>query len=162
MKKVFCLIALLIFLIGFACAEPFRVYDSADLFTDQEEQQIENRILEFRKENKIDFAVLTTDDFIAKDQQAYIAGLFYDSLDIGIGKDKDGAVFYIDMDKMLGFILPEGNFLINDVMLQVEDVKYITGECNPYFSEQQFAQGVLQGIDLLQTMIDEYWEKQLN
>lgn len=162
MKKAFCLIVFLILLCSFACAEPFRVYDSADLFSEQEEQQIENRILEFRKENKIDFAVLTTDDFIAKNQQDVIAALFYRSLDLGIGKDKDGAVFYIDNHDGLGFVLPQGNILVNEIMTAIDDVRYISNECFPYFSEWKFSEGVLHGIDLVQTMIDKYWEDQLN
>lgn len=162
MKKFCCF--LLAFLLFFSCAhaERFRVFDSANLFTDEEEAVLENRILDFRKENKIDFAVLTTDDFIASNQQATVATLFYQSMNFGVGKDKDGAVFYIDMDKELGFVLPQGNLLVNDVITEIEDVHFITGECNPYFAQKQFAKGVLHGIEMVQTMIDEYWEGQLN
>lgn len=69
MKKVFCLILCLLCLCNGSFAEPFRVYDNADLFNEQEEQHIESKIDEFRQKNKIDFAVLTTDDFIAKGEQ---------------------------------------------------------------------------------------------
>lgn len=161
MKKVFCLILCLLCLCNGSFAEPFRVYDNADLFNEQEEQHIESKIDEFRQKNKIDFAVLTTDDFIAKGEQETIASLFYQSLDFGIGKDKDGAVFYIDSNEWYAVILPQGFFLADDV-LGIDDLSNILDECMPYLAKDQFTNGILQGIDSLQLRIDEYWEEQLN
>lgn len=164
MKKIFGILLVAILLLSSAFSEEtVRVYDSAELFSEQEKEQIEERIRQFRTENKIDFAVLTTDDFIAKDDnQDIIAAIFYQSMDLGIGKNKDGAVFYIDDNHGRGLVLPQGELLVNEIMTTMDDIHYIINECNPFFSEGKFAEGVLHGIDVLQNMIDAYWEKEMN
>lgn len=161
MKRFFCFLSVLMLLFTCASAEPFRVYDNAGLFSEEEEIKIEEKILEFRKENKIDFAVLTTDDFITKDDKDLIPALFYQSMEFGIGKDKDGAVFYIDMNGRYTVLLPQGNLLVNEVLV-MDDLLKILDDCTPYFTGGLYADGILQGISALQSCIDNYWEKQLN
>lgn len=96
MKKLLAILLCLL-LPASAFSETVRVYDNAGLFSDEEKDVLEEVISEYRRETRLDLAILTTDDYIGDGVQLYIADTFYDSVGLGIGSQKDGFVFYIDM-----------------------------------------------------------------
>ncbi len=74
-----------------------RVVDSADLFTDDEEQGMETRIAELRQELDRDIVIYTdvTDYGLGKD---VCAADFYDFNGYGCGDEREGICLFIDMD----------------------------------------------------------------
>lgn len=74
-----------------------RVFDEADLFTDQEEEQLEDSLLTAREETGMDLVIATCLDADGKSGQEY-ANDFYDMGGFGTGDDHSGALFLIDMD----------------------------------------------------------------
>ena len=74
-----------------------RVVDSADLFTDAEEQRIEARITELRQALSRDIVIYTdkTDYGLGKD---ILAADFYDFNGYGYGDEREGICLFIDMD----------------------------------------------------------------
>lgn len=162
MKKVICVFLFVLFFLSNAVADqPYRVFDNAGLCTDEENEKIKERIVEFRQKHKIDFSVLTTNDLITYDKQDLIAAIFYESMEIGVGQHNDGAVLFIDAYTGRHFILPQGNLLV-DVAITMEDLTEINKESNAIFQEGRFYEGIIHAIDMLDSYIDEYWKEQLS
>ena len=86
MKKFVSLILFLLFLFSSAFAESWRIFDNANLFSKDEIEELENKILSFQKDTNIDFVVLTTDDYLGLNNQQFIAETFYDSGSFGFGR----------------------------------------------------------------------------
>ena len=80
-----------------------RVFDEADLFTDQEEEQLEDSLLTAREETGMDLVIATCLDADGKSGQEY-ANDFYDMGGFGTGDDHSGALFLIDMDNRQYYI----------------------------------------------------------
>lgn len=74
-----------------------RIYDMADLFSDDEEEGFKEEIDNYQKEWKLDLVVVTTEDAKGKGSTEY-ADDFYDAGGFGQGSKKDGILFLIDMD----------------------------------------------------------------
>lgn len=75
-----------------------KVYDAADLFTEQEEQELQQFLVSTAKQIKLDLVIATIDYNRGKDSLSY-ASDFYD--DNGFGYDYDcgsGVIMLIDMD----------------------------------------------------------------
>ncbi len=73
------------------------VYDMAELLNPEEEEQFESVIENSRSKLKFDIVVMTIEDAEGKSSQSY-ADDAYDAGGFGIGRDKDGILFLIDMD----------------------------------------------------------------
>lgn len=78
-------------------ADGVRVYDLADILDDSREKEFEKQIREYREQYRLDMVVVTTDDALGKSTTKY-ADDFYDVNEFGVGKDRDGILFLIDMD----------------------------------------------------------------
>lgn len=74
-----------------------KVYDFADLFTDNEEQDLYNQITEYISLYKMDLAVVTINENNKDDVEKY-ADDFYDYNNFGVNSSRDGVLFLIDMD----------------------------------------------------------------
>lgn len=105
------LIVVLLLLVSVASAEPWRVFDNADLFTDEEIQAIEHAIFDFQRNTNLDFAVLTTDDYIGKENWAALADSFYDCENFGFGRKASGMLYYIDMNQRVPHISTAGEMI---------------------------------------------------
>ena len=74
-----------------------RIVDTADLFTEEEEMQMEARLAEIRSELNKDIVVATDVSSYGLDQSIYAAD-FYDFNGYGIGDQFEGVVLFICMD----------------------------------------------------------------
>ena len=90
MKRMFLIVATVLCFISAAFAEPWRVFDNAGLFSAEDIVAIEQAIFAFQRSTSFDFAVLTTDDYIGKENWAAVADSFYDSEDFGFGQQTSG------------------------------------------------------------------------
>lgn len=113
MKKLFSVIV--IFLLSFcsfaiSLAEPWRVFDSADLLNQTETEELENRILEFQRDTNMDFVVLSTDDYLGENGFNF-ACFFWDNGAFGFGSDARGVIYYIDMHSCHHYIVTSGKQL---------------------------------------------------
>lgn len=74
-----------------------KVYDFAELFSDSEEKEIYNDIIEFTNTYNLD-AVVVTINYNNKSSAMAYADDFYDYNNFGVGSTHDGILFLIDMD----------------------------------------------------------------
>lgn len=84
-----------------------KVYDYANLLTEQEEYIIYSDIIKFIETYNMDMAIVTINKNNKKTSMEY-ADDFYDYNDFGIGSQKDGLLFLIDMDKRMMWISTTG------------------------------------------------------
>lgn len=81
-----------------ASAQESRVFDEAGLLTEGQVGELEETIAVLRTDYPdLDFVFVTTDDTGGKDTQTY-ADDYYDAHRFGVGSDRSGILFLIDMD----------------------------------------------------------------
>lgn len=74
-----------------------RVYDQAGLFSEEEQQKLDQDIRSLQKTLDMDVALVTTRDAEGKTAEQY-ADDFYDRNGLGKGEDYSGVLFLMDMD----------------------------------------------------------------
>lgn len=84
-----------------------KIYDFAKLLTEEEKQGLYKEMQVFIKKYNMDIAVVTINEN-PKDSSMNFADDFYDYNEFGIGKDKSGLLFLIDMDKRVMWISTTG------------------------------------------------------
>lgn len=144
MKKILVVLVALLCLTTSAFADPWRVFDNADLFTDAEVSEIEQSIFAFQRETNIDFAVLTTDDYLGTENWKAIADSFYDSEDLGFGRNASGLLYYIDMNQRVPYVLTSGatvNVFDSNAIAKAHDV------CFGSLAEGKYMEAVIKMID---------------
>ncbi len=135
---------------GALAASDARVYDRADLFTAAEEKQISAAITDFQKATGMDFVVLTNSDEQKEDSQQQIADNFYDQGGFGLGTEKSGALFYIDMYNRQEYLSTTGAMIdyITDSRLDaVLDVGYTS------LRKGDYAEAVLNALAKVQSYV---------
>lgn len=80
-----------------------RVYDDAGLLTGGQVSSLEEQIGELRSQLDLDLVVVTTDDTGGKSSRDY-ADDYYDNNGFGVGSDKRGVLFLIDMDNRQAYL----------------------------------------------------------
>ncbi len=103
-----------------------RVFDMAELFTQSEADDLEQRIAALRKKMNMDVVLVTTDDAEGKSAEDYIEDFYIDG-NFGTGKDYNGVIFLIDMDNRELNIAPVGKmnrFLTDDRWNKILDDVY--------------------------------------
>jgi len=103
MKKLISLlisVCLLLCLCASALAANPPVIDDANLFSPDEEAALESLIADFQQETGMDFVVVTT-SFPHEESVVEVADTLYDQGGYGLGEDKSGALYYIDMYERL-------------------------------------------------------------
>ncbi|MBQ7868568.1 MAG: TPM domain-containing protein [Clostridia bacterium] len=145
-------------LISCGYAESPRVYDNAGIFSAEEKESLEKSIAIYRQETKTDFCILTTNDFLGENNQLEIAELFFDSCDIGLGPNKDGVLFYLDMYHRIPAICTSG------IMIQL--LSGITLDAcfessYPHLKDNNFEQGAKACMDFTHALIADYWKNEL-
>lgn len=114
-----------------------RVYDMADLFTDEEERKLSLAAADLVEKMEMDLAVVTTEDAKGYTGQEF-ADHFYEDNGMGAGNDYSGAILVIDMDNREIAISTEGKMIrymtdirietiLDDVYEQVGDGKFYEG-----------------------------------
>ena len=84
-----------------------KVYDYANLLTEQEENSLSNDITKFIGTYHMDMVIVTISENNKKSSMEY-ADDFYDYNDFGIGDSNDGLLFLMDMDKRVMWISTTG------------------------------------------------------
>lgn len=111
-----------------------KIYDDADLFTDSEEEELQESLVSTAKRIKLDLVIVTTDYNEGKESLLY-ASDFYD--DNGFGYDYDcgsGVILLIDMDNREVAISTAGVCRVYlDSM--TDDM---TDEIAPYLSDREY------------------------
>lgn len=86
-----------------------RVYDLADLFSDEEEEWLSEEAGRLRERMEMDAAIVTTDDNDGSAEE--FADGFYEAAGFGTGEDHSGILFLIDMDNRELYLSTEGRML---------------------------------------------------
>ncbi len=113
MKKIIFSILIAALLLGFSAVTAFAdqwVYDNADLFTDTEEAELEEKAAAFRTDTGMDFVILTAEDAYSSAMER--ADDFYDQN----GFAADGMLYLIDMYNREAWISTSGEmvYLLTD------------------------------------------------
>ena len=74
-----------------------RVYDQADLFSEEEEAGLEEKIQGLQEKTGMDVVLVTAKDAQGKSSEEY-ADDFYDENDFGTGEEGSGVLYLMDMD----------------------------------------------------------------
>lgn len=102
MKRMFLIVTTVLCFISTALGEPWRVFDNAKLFTDEEIKTIEQAISDFQRFTNNDFAVLTFEGYFGKNNSGDIAMAFYNSNNFGFGNQASGVIYFFHViDGML-------------------------------------------------------------
>ena len=88
-----------------------KVYDFADLLTDDEEDKLYNEAMNYIEKTNYDVAIVTTNDNTKSDEVAY-ADDFYDYNEFGKGTTRDGVLLLIDMTNRQVYISTTGNAIL--------------------------------------------------
>ena len=88
-----------------------KVYDFADLLTDEEEDKLYNEALNFIEATNYDIAIVTTNNNTKKNEVAY-ADDFYDYNYFGKNETRDGILLLIDMTNRQVYISTTGNAIL--------------------------------------------------
>ena len=105
MKKRVLALLVLIFLVFVPFVPAFasssngtpRVTDDADLLSDNEEKQLEDKLEKISKKYKCDVIIITTESIGSSNPNAYANSFFTDN-GFGIGKQKSGVSFLVSME----------------------------------------------------------------
>ena len=105
MKKRVLALLVLIFLVFVPFVPAFaassngtpRVTDDADLLSDNEEKQLEEKLEKISKKYKCDVIIITTESIGSSNPNAYANSFFTDN-GFGIGKQKSGVSFLVSME----------------------------------------------------------------
>lgn len=153
MKRIIILLICSFCFVSSTFAENWRVFDNARIFSEEEVIKIEQAVFNFQRSTNIDFAVLTTDDYIGKGNWKQIADSFYDSENFGFGHQASGMLYYIDMNQRTPYISTCGE------MVYVFDSDMITSahdSCHAFLANGQYMNAVLRMIEIATEEIEEY------
>lgn len=105
------LLLVLVALHAAALAAGARVYDMADLFSAQEEKELEEAIARFQEETGMDFVIVTSDEPVEDGEQRRAADEFYIRGDFGLDAEGSGALYYIDMYNRYHYLYTRGEMI---------------------------------------------------
>jgi len=99
-KFVIAVFLTLTLLCGYSSLEK-KVFDGADLFSDAEEQELQEEIVRLAAKLSLDIAIVTVDDAEGKSAESYVDD-YYDELALGYEQAHGtGILFLIDMDNRI-------------------------------------------------------------
>ncbi len=110
-----------------------KVYDYANLLSDNEEKELFNKIQDFINEYNMDMVIVTINDNNKSSSMAY-ADDFYDYNDFGIGDQNDGILFLIDMDYRKMWISTTGNA----INIYDSYIDPILDDCYDYIANKEY------------------------
>lgn len=147
------LIVVLLTFVSVATAEPWRVFDNAGLFSTDDISAIEQAIYVFQRNTNLDFAVLTTDDYIGKENWAALADSFYDCENFGFGRNASGMLYYIDMWQRVPYISTAGEMIgifDDETIATAHDVSH------PFLADGKYKDAVLKMIESATEAVQAY------
>jgi len=113
-RIVTAVLAALIILIPLASAAADRIWDECGLFGESEIQQISTLIERIRTDYDMDVGVLTTNQVPrnrndqSEDQTAKYADAWYENQGMGLGEDRAGLLYVLDMKNRVSYISTAG------------------------------------------------------
>lgn len=135
LRKIFVVLIALFAFCFTASASEQRVFDYADLFTQEQETKLEEEISLFQKDTAMDFVVLTTENKI--DEQGEYADSFYDTNDFGYGKNNSGVLYFIDMYNRIPYLSTTGDAI--DIMTDLR-IQYAHEICYSALREGNYSE----------------------
>ncbi|MGN0518518.1 MAG: TPM domain-containing protein [Acutalibacteraceae bacterium] len=122
-----------------------RVFDFAELFYDEEEQDLESLIDKAQKKTDLDIVIVTVNSTHGLSDMAY-ADDFYDYNGFGFGKNYDGVLLLINMDERTTWISTCGAAIdyLNDSDIEsiTDDITSELKYSNNYEGAKSFIKGV--------------------
>lgn len=98
-----------------------KIYDFADLFTEEQEQELYKSVNNYIIETNMDMAIVTIDDN-PKDSAMEYADDFYDYNDFGFDGVFSGVIFLIDMDTREIWMSTTGNAILMYNDARINDI----------------------------------------
>lgn len=153
-KRMLCLLAAVLLLPCFALANT-QVVDEANLFSADEISQMEEIIQRIADEYQMDVVVLTTYDVSATHSDAPIqdyADLYFESNGYGLGDDKAGLLYMIDMTNRAPCISTSGVMIDYITDSRLEDLFDVSGD---FLSSGQYGKAALRLLNKLESFLVE-------
>lgn len=125
-----------------------KIYDYANLLSDDEEKELFNKIENFIDEYNMDLVIVTINDNNKSSSMAY-ADDFYDYNDFGIGDKNDGILFLIDMDYRKMWISTTGNA----INIYDSYIDSILDDCYSYITNKNYYKCA---ITFINSSVDSY------
>lgn len=141
-----------------------RVFDYAELLNEEEKEQLEGLIVEFRETTNMDFVFLTSEDteYSSSDIVAEKIGMafaedFYDYNGFGSGEDNAGLIYFLDMSNRMPIIITTGvtidyitdarlTYMFNNISLDLSIQKYYSSATRIISAATRFvAEGIPEG-----------------
>jgi len=124
--------------------ESTRVFDYAEMLTDEETETLESAIADFRALTGHDFVYLSTYKEMTGNENGDYMQEFYSYHGFGDGDARSGVMIYLDLNAGSYYIQ---NFGDMDTYVPQEELNAILEQCNPLMSEGEILQAVLTVID---------------
>jgi uncharacterized protein len=124
-----------------AAPEDQKVYDDYDLFTDEEEMELEDTLNSYGEEGEVDIVVITTDDLGNRSKQLYLED-FYDEM--GLGYDTtfgDTVLLLIYMNPSDRSVEIQG-YKNAEYYINGERIEYIIDAIYPYLKSGDYYEAV--------------------
>lgn len=131
-----------------AVDETEKVYDFAELLTEEEEQKIYGQITEFIKKHQMDLAVVTINENNKESPREY-ADDFYDYNNFGITDTRDGILFLIDMENREIYMTTTGNAIL---MYNDNRIEEALDAVYSYMTNQNYDAGIQNFISKIDNM----------
>ena len=128
-----------------------KIYDFADLFTDDEEVELYNKIKTFIENTNIDMVIVTINENNKYSSMDY-ADDFYDYNDFGIGDNNNGILFLIDMHYRKMWISTTGDA----IKIYNSKIDSILDKCYTYISDKNYNKTALTFIESTQNAYDSH------
>ena len=126
--------------------EEEKIYDFADLYTDEEEKNLYSAVYDYTQRRNLDLVIVTINDNFESTQE--YADDFYDYNNFGYGTDRDGLLFLVDMENRYVYISATGGAMS---LYPDNECDMITEQVYTYFSDQNYYDGTYQMIKTLDT-----------
>ena len=157
MKKVLALVVILLLIPLFAIADSNRIFDNAGLFSKIETVELDTAIKSFQDQTHLDFAILTTDDFLGTYNQKAVADSFYDSQGFGLDSVNSGILLYIDTNQGLNYLSTTG--ILNKLLEDEEITQNFLDAINPTMNMGAFKEAAIATMKFFTEISSEYLDK---
>ncbi|MDO4753525.1 MAG: TPM domain-containing protein, partial [Bacillota bacterium] len=127
-----------------------KLFDFADILTDEEERILKERIVQFKQKHQVELAYFFSDSLSYNVEfRVYLLDLFY-YLDFGYNGRKDGILFGLDMQERDYFTFTTGKAqdLIQDEKLEDNKDRFV-----PLLSDSRYFDAVNEHITLMDQML---------
>ncbi len=116
-----------------------KIYDNADLLSDEEEEEISEALVKVAKETKLDIVVLTVEGNGGKTPAKYAAD-FYDNKGFDYDRDRgSGVILYVDMKNRDICVSMAG---MAKLYITGDEADEISENIAPYMTDGDYAEGV--------------------